>query len=111
MAPKPPRGARPGPATATEGRCLYVLDEPTVGLHMADVGKLVLVLRRLAEAGHWVVVVEHNLDMIAQADWVVDLGPEGGERGGQLIASGPPAQLARNKLSHTGRFLAAHLAR
>ena len=102
---------RPGPATATEGRCLYVLDEPTVGLHMADVGKLVLVLRRLAEAGHWVVVVEHNLDMIAQADWVVDLGPEGGERGGQLIASGPPAQLARNKLSHTGRFLAAHLAR
>jgi excinuclease ABC subunit A len=89
---------------------LYVLDEPTVGLHMADVEKLVVVLHRLADAGHSVVLVEHNLDVMAEADWIIDLGPEAGERGGRVVAAGPPAAVAaRAARSHTGAALADFL--
>lgn len=91
-------------------RNLFVLEEPTIGLHMADVQRLVDVLQRLVDAGHSVIVIEHNLDLIAEADWVVDLGPEGGAGGGEIIVEGTPEQLARNKRSHTGRFLRSVLA-
>jgi excinuclease ABC subunit A len=85
---------------------LYVLDEPTVGLHMADVEKLIHVLHRLVEAGNTAVVVEHNLDMMAEADWIVDMGPEAGDGGGRIVAQGTPAEIARKKKqSHTGRVL------
>jgi excinuclease ABC subunit A len=85
---------------------LYVLDEPTVGLHMADVEKLIHVLHRLVGAGNTAVVVEHNLDVMAEADWILDMGPEAGEGGGEVVAQGPPAQIARKKKeSHTGRVL------
>ena len=101
----------PCPSQAS-GAVLYVLDEPTVGLHMADVEKLVRVLHRLVDAGNTVVVIEHNLDVIAEADWVIDLGPEGGAAGGRLVASGTPAEVARRaKRSHTGACLAPFLAR
>jgi len=95
----------PAAANAT----LYVLDEPTVGLHMADVGRLIEVLHRLVEAGNTVVVIEHNLDVIAEADWVVDLGPEGGAAGGRIVAQGPPEKVVRSKRSHTGRILGEFL--
>ncbi len=88
------------------GRTLYILDEPTTGLHFHDIEQLLRVLHRLAEEGNTVVVIEHNLDVIKTADWVVDLGPEGGHRGGEIIATGTPEQVAKNKASHTGRFLA-----
>lgn len=84
---------------------LFILEEPTIGLHMYDVKRLVEVLQRLVDAGHTVIVIEHNLDLIADADWVIDLGPEGGEAGGRIVAQGTPEQIARNKSSHTGRFL------
>ena len=91
---------------------LYVLDEPTVGLSMADVEKLVNVLHRLVDAGNTVVVIEHNLDVIAQADWILDLGPEGGKEGGKLVAEGPPARIvAAHARSHTGQVLQEFLAR
>jgi excinuclease ABC subunit A len=83
---------------------LYVLDEPTIGLHMADVEKLIRVLHRLVDAGNTVVIIEHNLDIIAEADWVIDLGPEGGDGGGRLVAEGSPEQVARTR-SHTGTVL------
>ena len=88
------------------GRTLYILDEPTTGLHFHDIEQLLKVLHRLRDAGNTVVVIEHNLDVIKTADWVVDLGPEGGDRGGEIIATGTPEQIARDKRSHTGRFLA-----
>ena len=91
------------------GRTLYILDEPTTGLHFHDVAQLLKVLERLRDAGNTVVVIEHNLDVIKRADWIVDLGPEGGSGGGEIVASGTPEQVAANKRSHTGRFLKAML--
>jgi excinuclease ABC subunit A len=92
------------------GRTLYILDEPTTGLHFADIEKLLEVLQRLVDAGNTVLVIEHNLDVIKQADWVVDLGPEGGEDGGELIAAGTPEDVAAVDESSTGRFLRRVLA-
>ena len=91
------------------GRTLYVLDEPSVGLHAADVHKLIEVLQRLVDTGNSVLIIEHNLDIIKVADWIVDLGPEGGDRGGELIAEGTPEQIVKNKKSYTGQFLKAHM--
>ncbi len=88
------------------GKTLYVLDEPTTGLHFADVAKLLEVLHRLTDQGNTVLVIEHNTDVMRSADWLIDLGPDGGDKGGELIASGRPADLVRNKASHTGRCLA-----
>ena len=87
------------------GRTLYVLDEPTTGLHLADIEKLLEVLHRLVDTGNTVLVIEHNLDVIKQADWIVDLGPEGGDAGGEIIATGTPEEVALVEASHTGRFL------
>ena len=92
-------------AKVATGRTLYVLDEPTTGLHMADVEKLLHVLQRLVDTGNTVLVIEHNLDVIKQSDWLIDLGPEGGDAGGELLAVGTPEQVAKVKASHTGRFL------
>jgi excinuclease ABC subunit A len=91
------------------GRTLYLLDEPTTGLHPADTVRLLAVLQRLVEAGNSVVIIEHNLDLVKAADWVIDLGPEGGIAGGQLIAEGTPEQVAQVETSHTGRYLRALL--
>jgi len=88
------------------GRTIYVLDEPTTGLHFEDVRKLLGVLNRLADGGNTVVVIEHNLDVIKSADWVIDLGPDGGSRGGNIVAEGTPETVAKNKKSYTGAFLA-----
>jgi excinuclease ABC subunit A len=93
------------------GRTLYILDEPTTGLHFHDIDMLLKVLHRLVGNGNTVVVIEHNLDVIKTADWVIDLGPEGGEGGGRIIAEGTPEQIARNKASHTGRYLKPALKR
>lgn len=93
------------------GKKLYVMDEPTTGLHPRDIEVLCAVLDRLVDAGHTVVLIEHNLDVVKRADWVVDLGPEGGDAGGQVIAMGTPEQIARVEQSHTGRFLAPLLTR
>jgi excinuclease ABC subunit A len=91
------------------GRTVYLLDEPTTGLHFDDIRKLLAVLERLADQGNSLVVIEHNLDVIKTADWVIDLGPEGGAAGGQLVAEGTPEQVARVGASHTGAFLARAL--
>jgi excinuclease ABC subunit A len=88
-----------------EPRHLFILEEPTVGLHMADVKHLVEVLHRLVDAGHTLVVIEHNLELIAEADWIIDLGPEGGTGGGRIVVEGTPEAVARHRTSHTGRFL------
>jgi excinuclease ABC subunit A len=87
------------------GRTLYVLDEPSVGLHAADVHKLIEVLQRLVEGGNTVLIIEHNLDIIKVADYVIDLGPEGGDRGGEVVAVGTPEEICANPLSYTGQFL------
>ena len=92
------------------GRTIYVLDEPTTGLHFEDVNKLLGVLNRLVDTGNTVVVIEHNLDVIKSSDWVIDMGPEGGFRGGTLVAEGTPEEVAKNKASYTGAFLAEVLA-
>ncbi len=91
------------------GRTLYVLDEPSVGLHAADVHKLIEVLQRLVDAGNTVLIIEHNLEIIKVADWIIDLGPEGGDRGGELVTEGTPEEVAKVKGSYTGVFLKAHL--
>jgi excinuclease ABC subunit A len=93
------------------GRTLYILDEPTTGLHFADIELLLKVLHRLADHGNTIVVIEHNLDVIKTADWIIDLGPEGGDGGGRIIAEGTPEQVAANPESHTGRYLNPVLAR
>ena len=91
------------------GRTLYILDEPTTGLHFEDVKKLLDVLGKLVDQGNTVLVIEHNLDVVRTADHVIDLGPEGGEGGGRLVAQGTPEEVARIPGSHTGRFLAEAL--
>ncbi|MDR3049562.1 MAG: excinuclease ABC subunit UvrA [Elusimicrobiota bacterium] len=91
------------------GRTIYILDEPTTGLHFADVGKLLEVLQRLTYAGNTVLVIEHNLDVLKTADWIIDLGPEGGEAGGKIIAAGSPEQIIKNQKSWTGQYLKAHI--
>jgi excinuclease ABC subunit A len=94
-------------AKRSTGHTIYLLDEPTTGLHFEDIRKLLVVLSRLVDQGNTVVVIEHNLDVIKTADWVIDLGPEGGNRGGTIVAEGTPEDVARNPASHTGRFLAS----
>ena len=89
---------------------MYVLDEPTTGLHFADVRNLLILLNRLVDRGHTVVVIEHNLDVIKVADWVIDLGPEGGDAGGYVVVEGAPEQVAACSSSFTGRFLQDRLA-
>jgi excinuclease ABC subunit A len=98
-------------AKRATGRTLYILDEPTTGLHFADIEKLLQVLMKLRDAGNTLVVIEHNLEMIKCADWVIDLGPEGGEGGGRIVAAGTPEEVARAAHSHTGRFLRPLLGR
>jgi excinuclease ABC subunit A len=93
------------------GNTVYVLDEPTTGLHFEDIRKLLQVLQRLVATGNTVLVIEHNLDVIKTADWIVDMGPEGGDGGGRIVATGTPEQVAAHPTSHTGRFLAEVLDR
>jgi excinuclease ABC subunit A len=87
------------------GSTFYILDEPTTGLHMADIHKLVEVLSKLVDAGNTVVVIEHNLDVIKTADYLIDLGPEGGDKGGQIVFQGTPEEIIKDKKSYTGEFL------
>ena len=101
----------PNPKLKTQNAKLFILEEPTIGLHMSDVQRLVAVLQRLVDAGHSVLVIEHNLDLIAEADWVIDLGPEAGMAGGELVCEGTPEAVARNPRSHTGRFLSGLVGR
>jgi len=93
------------------GKTLYILDEPTTGLHFHDIKHLLQVLHRLRDHGNTVVVIEHNMDVIKTADWIVDLGPEGGDRGGEIIAQGTPEKVAENPDSYTGQYLKKVLAR
>lgn len=93
------------------GKTLYILDEPTTGLHIADVHKLVDILQRLVDTGNSIIVIEHNLDLIKTADYIIDLGPEGGDKGGQIISVGTPEQVSRNEYSYTGKFLKKYLER
>ncbi len=92
------------------GRTLYILDEPTTGLHFADIRRLLEVLNQLVDQGNTVVIIEHNMDVIKTADWVIDLGPEGGNEGGRVIASGTPEDVAQQDKSFTGQYLARMLA-
>ena len=93
------------------GKTLYILDEPTTGLHIADVHKLVDILQRFVDEGNSIIVIEHNLDLIKTADYIIDLGPEGGEKGGQIVAVGSPEQIVKNEQSYTGKFLKKYLER
>ncbi|MDO5642887.1 MAG: ATP-binding cassette domain-containing protein, partial [Paracoccus sp. (in: a-proteobacteria)] len=97
-------------ARASTGKTLYILDEPTTGLHFEDVRKLLEVLHHLVDQGNTVVVIEHNLDVIKTADWLIDIGPEGGDGGGRIVATGTPEAVASVADSHTGRYLAPMLA-
>jgi excinuclease ABC subunit A len=92
-------------AKKATGRTIYILDEPTTGLHFADIEKLLQVLMKLRDAGNTLVVIEHNLEMIKCADWIIDLGPEGGERGGKIVGAGTPEKIAELAESHTGHYL------
>ncbi len=91
------------------GKTIYILDEPTTGLHFADVHKLTEILKRLAEGGNTVVVIEHNLDVIKTADYIIDMGPEGGDRGGTVIAKGTPEKVSEQEISYTGQYLRKYL--
>ena len=91
------------------GKTLYILDEPTTGLHIADVHRLVDILQRLVDTGNSIIVIEHNLDLIKTCDHIIDLGPEGGDKGGQIVAVGTPEQVVRNEQSYTGKFLKKYL--
>ena len=93
----------------SRGKTIYILDEPTTGLHFEDIRKLLIVLNRLVEKGNTVVVIEHNLDVIKSADHIIDVGPEGGFRGGEVIATGTPEEVAKVKKSYTGQFLKKYL--
>jgi excinuclease ABC subunit A len=93
------------------GHTLYILDEPTTGLHAADIQKLLDILHRLVDAGHSVMVIEHNLDVVKTADWIIDLGPEGGEEGGYIVAEGTPEEITAAEASYTGHFLRRVVAR
>ncbi len=93
------------------GKTVYILDEPTTGLHFADVHKLTEILRRLADDGNTVIVIEHNLDVIKTADHIIDIGPEGGERGGTVIALGTPEEVAENPISYTGKYIKREITR
>jgi len=97
-------------ARVSTGGTVYILDEPTTGLHFADIQNLLDVLHRLTDAGNTVIVIEHNLDVIKTADWIIDLGPEGGDAGGYVVAEGTPEEMARIDESHTGQFLRQVLA-
>ena len=88
---------------------MYILDEPTTGLHIADVHRLVDILHRLVDTGNTILVIEHNLDLIKTADYIIDLGPEGGDRGGEIIGIGTPEQIVKNEKSYTGQFLKKYL--
>ena len=98
-------------AKRATGRTLYILDEPTTGLHFHDVAKLLEVLHELTDQGNTVVVIEHNLEVIKTADWIIDLGPEGGDGGGEIVATGTPEEIVKVERSYTGKFLAPVLAR
>lgn len=87
------------------GKTLYILDEPTTGLHPADIKKLVFVLRSLVEKGNTVMIIEHAMDIVRNTDWIIDLGPEGGDKGGQIVAEGNPHQIAKNSKFYTGKYL------
>ena len=91
------------------GKTVYILDEPTTGLHFADVHKLIEILHRLAESGNTVIVIEHNLDVIKTADYIIDIGPEGGDRGGTVIAQGTPEEVAESPISYTGKYVKRYL--
>ena len=91
------------------GKTIYILDEPTTGLHFADVHKLIEILHRLAEGGNTVVVIEHNLDVIKTADYIIDIGPEGGDKGGTIVAVGTPEEVSQNPKSYTGQYVAKYL--
>ena len=91
------------------GRTLYILDEPTTGLHFEDVKRLLDVINKLVDLGNTVIVIEHHLDVIKSADWIIDLGPEGGEKGGTIVAAGTPEQVVKVRKSHTGQALAKYL--
>ena len=95
----------------SNGKTFYILDEPTTGLHVDDISRLLVVLKRLVESGDTVLVIEHNLDVIKTADYIIDLGPEGGERGGTIIATGTPEEVAETPGSYTGKYLKPILER
>ncbi len=88
------------------GQTLYILDEPTTGLHFEDIRRLLMILQRLVDRGNTVIIIEHNLDVIKSVDWIIDLGPEGGDKGGEINAEGTPKEVAKNKKSYTGKYLA-----
>ena len=96
-------------AKRATGRTVYILDEPTTGLHFADIEKLLQVLMKLRNAGNTIIVIEHNLEMIKCADWIIDLGPEGGELGGEIVGAGPPEKIVDLAESYTGSYLGAAL--
>jgi excinuclease ABC subunit A len=93
------------------GRTLYILDEPTTGLHFADVKLLLKVLSKLVDSGNTVIIIEHNMDVIKTADHIIDLGPEGGDKGGEVLVDGPPEEVAKNRRSYTGQYLKEHVTR